>query len=499
MYKLVNKLPNVDFYVNNNRTVFYSFNKTKNEIEQYTKDKWSSMTQEVYDKDNNQIEESLEEIVKSKNDFIEVVEVVSSTLEDSGYYQKQNPDNGFTSKYLNIFLGGKTFVDSQKNNKFKLGKDQTVLDLLKDKCPFTNILLRNLFHNEEDTHLINFLNWLNVVGFKDTHQDQIYMFIGTNEIEQGQGAGKGVLIGYLSKMFSGLVQSVSNSTYSGNFNSRLQNKKVLVFDEVNFKDLKYEILKDITGSSTLNVEYKGKEPIISKNVGSWLMFSNEHDLRDKITSDDRRVHLVRPNPKNGSLLRIITEVLNTDFKNFEKKLHSEINNFIHIISLVPGKVRTPQEITTQAKRDYFHNQSIVSVDDFDKLERMLLSEDFKKKIIDLLEFSILGNKETEWLVERNIEFLKNGFLNYRVFESIHTLIQYEGYISKSRTPKKDWEKFKEEILKNKDYQFRRVSIKENKTHYGMTEKIVIKKNKKGTKIGNLIRTHFARDKIEIPY
>lgn len=44
--------------------------------------------------------------------------------------------------------------------------------------------------------IINFINWLNVVSFKDTNQDIIFSFIGTNEQNQGQGRGKVFLFNY---------------------------------------------------------------------------------------------------------------------------------------------------------------------------------------------------------------------------------------------------------------------------------------------------------------
>ena len=188
----------------------------------------------------------------------------------------------------------KTFLERKNLNKYK---NQNLIDLLDKEIPTINILLRNLFHNENDRMIENFINWLNVVSFKDTNQDIIFGFIGTNEIDQGQGRGKGVLIQLLNKVFSGLVVSISNTNYEKNFNSSLMNKKIVVFDEVDFKRLNYSHIKDITGNKIFSVEFKGKEPIESKNVSSWLCFSNEHDLHNKITIDDRRFFIIRPNPK----------------------------------------------------------------------------------------------------------------------------------------------------------------------------------------------------------
>ncbi len=353
MYSLIQQENNIKYIINTNETILYICDIDEMKIESIVREKWGSMKMRVLftkkDSEPTTKQETLDEIIKNRNDFIHKCEIISSTLQTNGLFRRTY--NNLERQYFNQFLGSKVFLECLENQKYN--DDESIIKLLEQETPTIYKLLKNLFHNEKDEVIENFIAWLKVVSFKDKNQDIIWNFFGTNEEEQGQGAGKGVLITLLNKIFSGLVSSVSNTTYQNNFNSNLMNKKVIVFDEVDYKYLKYENIKDITGSPVLRVEFKGREPLEAKNVSSWLMFSNMHNLHNKITSDDRRTFLIRPNPKNGSLKTIINKDYDGDFNYFKYSLHDEIENFINIIAIADDKVKSPLEMTTQAHRDYF--------------------------------------------------------------------------------------------------------------------------------------------------
>jgi hypothetical protein len=491
MYKLNKKIRNIEYYVNTNNTMFYVFDKKKNKITQYTKDKWAATSLEVIketSKEHSVMFETLDNVIKSDNDFISTCEIISSTLANSGYFEKKK--NGLVSKYFNVFLGGKDFINSKSDNKYKNDK-RTIIELLEQETTFTNILIRNLFYNENDIQILNFLNWLNVVGFKDKRQDIIYNFFGTSEEQQGQGAGKGVLITYLNKMFSGLVQSVSNKSYNAKFNSSLQNKKIIVFDEVVYKTLEYEVLKDISGSPILNVEYKGKETIQAENVGSWLMFSNEFDLYNKITIEDRRTFLIRPNPKNGSLTRIVKEELKIDMDSFFNKLYSEINNFIHIISLLPGTVKTPLELPTKTHIDYFKGKSKISVNDLDRLDKILTNKQYKEKVFGILQMIKDLDNNVSSYVDRIIKIIELGIMNYKTFNSLFELLKSFEYINKSQKLNKNWELFKEKILNNSEYEYRHLKLKKTKIYNNYKDAIIVKKSNKNKNISKILKNYYC--------
>lgn len=491
MYKLINKNVNQEYYVNTNNTILYLYDKNLREINRIFRDKWNSMTLLVEEEkkgDKSKIEENFKNIIEEKNDFIKTVQVISSTLETTGYFEKT--DNfGIKYQYLNEFLGSENFIKSKKMNKYK---GRNVIDLLEKETPTINLLLRNLFHKERDEVLINFINWLNVVGFKDTNQNIIFCFFGTTQELQGQGAGKGVLVEFLKKMFSGLVCTISNKNYMNNFNSNMMNKKIVLFEEVDFKTLKYETIKEITGSSTFRVEFKGKEPIETQNVSSWLMFSNDHDLHDKIGVEDRRIFLIRPTPENGSLLRKVNSLFG-DFKSFENKLYSEMENFIHIISSVPGRVKTPNELTTQGHIDYFKSKRKVSITEINNIHKVLTNLEFKKKLYDILD----NIKTLDPEYSTNIEECKNiidlGVINYKTFCRLFDYLQNFDYINSNKKLNVEWENCKE-FLENNGYIVIKVDSKPTKKMNRYKDNLLVKQenyDKNKVKILEKIKKYYG--------
>jgi hypothetical protein len=332
-------------------------------------------------------------------------------------------DTGIATNYLNIYLNSRIFQDAAANNYYSITCEENLIELLEKETPAIHKLLKNLFHNERDEVLINFLNYLNVISFTDNKQDIMFLFKGTSEENQGQGAGKGVFRDLLSKMFSGLVCSVSNETYKDNFNSELLNKKIVIFDELDFKSLKYEKLKDITGSGTLRIENKGKDAIVVKNVSSWLLFTNLSDVLSKILADDRRTFIIHPNPKNGSLKsEIIDEYYDGDFKYFQDCLFAEIEFFIHIISLATGKIKTPLELRTEAHRNYFSANNY-NLTDIKKFNDIFLKKNSKRKFIEFLDELKTLNDISENEFEKMKYYLNTGFYYQEMLEEIFAICQ----------------------------------------------------------------------------
>lgn len=493
MYKLTNKDNDKEYYINSNKTILYLYDKSLKTINRIYRDKWCSMSIEVVDDKQITKEKDLKEIIENENDFIKSCEVISSTLKPNGFFQEK--DN-FNIKYnfLNEFMGSETFIKSSLNNKYG---DENIIDLLEKETPIIFKLLKNLFYNENNNIIINFINWLNVVGFKDKNQDIIFNFFGTNNTDEGGGRGKGVLIKLLNKIFSGLVVSVGNDTYKDKFNRDLINKKIVVFEEVEYKPLKYSFLKDRTGSSVFRVEFKGKDVIHSKNVSSWMMFSNECDLCNKITIDDRRTFLIRPNPKNGSLKReIIDFFFKGDYDDFEENLFKEVDNFIYIIRKSNGKVLSPLELKTQRYKDYFKEKSQISILEIDDIYKILINNQYKVKIYEIME--TIGHLDNNY--KKDIETIKKvidlNMINHKTFTIIFKFLKDNGYILKTKTLNKEWEIMKENLLKNG---FVKVVLDLQKTkNFNKFKDTIIVKNddylKEKQKINNILRDLFG-DKI----
>lgn len=489
-FKLLNNNKN-EYIVNSNKTILYIFNKEKNKLVRYFKDSWSSRNMKVVLVNNdNEMETTatLEDIVEN-NDFIHTCQVISSTLKPTGVFEEED-DFAINTTYLNEFLGSVTFLNCLNDNKYSI--DSNPIELLKSETPTIYTLLANLFHNEKEEVLLNFIKWLKVVGFEDKHQDIMWLFFGTNEENQGQGAGKGVLRDLLSEMFSGLVASVSNTSYLNNFNSNLMNKKIVIFDEMDLKSLKYEKLKDISGNPVLMVEVKSKEAIKTENVSSWLCFSNQWDLYNTVTQEDRRMFIIRPNPINNSLKKIINDNYE-DFNNFNSLLHSEIENFIHIISLVDTKVLSPIELITNAKIDYFKSKSNASVKELEDLGKIFTNKNVRKKLYDIFGviLDIDSSKQNDITdIKKVIEL---NFVNYKTFRVMFELLQKFEYINKSAKLNQQWELTKEKLLSN-NFISKRSNLKATKKYASINETILVKKE---TSPAELKKINLTRRKIFI--
>lgn len=461
MYELIEKT-HIKYFTNSNKTILYLYNRKTHSIKKVMRSEFSTtklLVLEVKKNIQREIDIDLQTIIDGENNFIIPVEIISSTVKDKGFFIEED-ENGLKSYFLNEFLNSETFVNSKLENKYQ---NQDIIQLLENKTPTINLLIKNLFHNEKDEMIINFINWLNVVSFQDRHQDIMYLFMGTNEKNQGQGAGKGVFQKLLNKIFSGLVCSVSGNFYLRNFNSMLLNKKVIVFDEINFNSLKYEHIKDITGSPCITIEFKGKEPFVSKNVSSWLWFSNEWDLCNKITIEDRRLFLIRPNPVNGSLKRIIDKNFNGNFEYFENELYDEIEEFIHIISNVDGKVKSPLELKSKGHIDYFKEQRKVSILDINNLYKTFIDKNFKDKLFKVLDTIKDLDKAFEKSISDYKRIINLNTINYKTFKEIFQLLQNYGYIPKQSKCNVEWELL-EENLYNHNFILNPIDIKQNKTY-----------------------------------
>lgn len=436
-----NAQEHIQYFVNTNKTILYIYNSETNEINRFFSDKWPSMNISCRCVDDDEELTSyldFKTIINKDALFVKKVSPIASTIKSPAFFEEVDENTGITSNILNEFLGSSDFIGAKENNKFK--NKRNLISLLEKEAPTFSMLLKNLFHNEKNEVIENFLRWLRVCSFEDKHQDILFLFCGTSVINQGQGAGKGVLINYLNHLLSGLVVSVSNKTYETNFNSNILNKKIIVFDEVNFKTLKYETVKDITGNPLVRVEFKGKEPISADNVGSWLMFTNEHDLENKITYDDRRTFIVRPNPKNGSLNELIKKKYKT-FDKFRRSLMAETENIVHIIAKAQGKVLSPLELMTEAKTEYFKDKSTIEMVDLKDLYQFMANKEMFKKCLAVLENNDLFTDKEK------IRFLKSYSINYKLFSEIFQVLLKNGLVKKE-SPLFAWERLKEFSLKN---------------------------------------------------
>jgi len=453
MITLQNPENHIKYFLNTNSSILYTFNTNTNTIELTHSNAFKASNMSVNNADGDDVELSIDKIIKEDNNFIEVVNVIASTTKEAGNFSETSQTTNISTNYLNIYLNAEIFLNALNNNNYTLNHEDNLIELMEHETPTIYKLIKNLFHDENNEVILNFLRYLNKVAFTDQKQDIMFLFMGKTEEKQGQGAGKGVLRDLFFKLFSNLICSVSNETYNDKFNSELLNKKIVIFDEIDFKSLKYSKLKDITGSGTLRIENKGKDALIVPNVSSWLLFTNESDLCNKIKMADRRTFIINPNPTNESLkTEIIDTYYNSDFNLFNASLEEELTSFIHIISLATNNVKTPIHLRTNAHTKYFSENNF-NLKNINSIDDIFLKKISKKKFIDFLE-ELKNLSEISEIKFMEIKFyLTNNFYTLEVFEFIfNTCLKYQIAEIKNEKKKRMVIKNLKDSLLNNDYE-----------------------------------------------
>lgn len=441
---ITSTISNFKYYVNTNKSIVFAHNTEANKIERIYKDQWASTYLEVL-KTNEKTGETWQgemdcaNILDEKQDVFKTVNPIASTTKQAGFFEEYSEKTGGTHHYLNEYLNSEIFI------KAKQAIDNTIpvnpIGLLENNCPNITLLLRNLFYEESDAVLQNFLNWLAVIAYKNTHQDIFWLFKGTDEENQGQGAGKGVFRDLMSTLLSGLVVSVNNNSYKNNFNSQLMNMKLIIFDEVDFKALNYEAVKDMTGSSLLYIEFKGKEPIRAANVASWLFFTNMSNTFNKIQARDRRCFLIHPNPINDSL-----RIAVGDMGQFIEGLRDELPAFINVIAHCDTKVLKPNELRTKAHIEYFSNEALCSINDIASIAKIFTNDESRRSYFDFLEIlSESASQRRDYSAQKY--FIEKGFIYFQLFEEIYEVFLTHNIagITKKTTAYKAWKELVEEL------------------------------------------------------
>lgn len=473
-----------EYYINTSKAIIYSYNIKLNKMKRIYQSDWASYDMEVQklNKKTNEVETMIMDwasIVKEDNDIFKVVKPIASTTKPAGFFEEYDYEVGLNQKCLNEYLNSEKFI--QAKNSVNEDNNVNPLELLREQCPNISLLLSNLFFNESDAVLQNFLNWLAVIAYKNERQDVFWLLKGTDEDNQGQGAGKGVFRDVVTELLSGLVVSVNNQSYKSNFNSKLMNMKLIIFDEVDIKSLNYEVVKDMTGSSTMPIEFKGKEVVQTDNVASWLFFTNMYDLYEKINVSDRRCFLIHPNPKNDSLIKIVD---NMDI--FLTSINEELSAFINVLAHCDTKVIKPNKLKTNAHIEYFSNKALSSITEITLISKIFTNKEDRRTYFDFLEDLERIEPNISYADQRF--FIENHFSFYKLFTEIYEVcLEHKiAGINKQISPQKAWKHFKEELLKTNNFSMysldrktklndKQVRIKENCIRHSTTDKALQKK------------------------
>ena len=140
--------------------------------------------------------------------------------------------------------------------------------------------------NREDVYTFVIQYFAQIIQHPDNKTNVVMLIKGR------QGCGKNIIIDLLANGIIGTEYSVSTANpervFFGNFNSLLGNKILAVMNEAgnNVRDC-MDRMKDIATAPTINVEKKGKDPLVFDNYINMIGTTNNFNSID-ITVDDRR-------------------------------------------------------------------------------------------------------------------------------------------------------------------------------------------------------------------
>lgn len=405
---IINSNEDLYYLIDSTFSFFYTYKKNatteedfKNSLQEIIKDDFEStvldVTIEITNKENDVIEIekklSINDLLKEykKDTFIEdfyIVKSVIKTNKNIGLNITKGMYN-ITSYEFNKFFKANNFIKAKENNiftkkYFKEIQENQIFKIFKKECPNAFILLKNLFYKENEDIISNFLNYLSSITYNEDNQDVIYLFKGTSEDKQGQGAGKGILKQFLNNVLGGLVTETSNERYRSNFNLNFFNKKIIILDEFDFDKRGYNHLKNLTGSKMITIEKKGKDTINVKNTASWLIFTNQYEIPKNfgIIEQDRRLNIINVNPESESLGKLIHRKFKKENQSksmdlFFSNLINESEKFINILGLYNGDYLKPCELKTNTHIEYFKSLKIIKIEDFE-IEKLYLQYHYKK-------------------------------------------------------------------------------------------------------------------------
>ncbi|MGH4038062.1 MAG: primase-helicase family protein [Sphaerochaeta sp.] len=440
-------------------------------------------------KSNNEFQErSISEILKSKyNFFLKAKGIINTSLNPGLNSQILNNSN-IRKITFNTFKNASLYKQIKQKDLFPITENlpDIILHTFKVEAPaFTN-LITNLFYHETNLVIYNFLCFLHNAIFKCLRQDKCFLFFGFSADKTGQGAGKGLLVNFLSKLIDPqLIGELTNNSYLTPFNLDLINKPLVFFDEANLKNLKYFKIKELTGNEMLRIEQKGHDAFYVKNVISLIMFSNETQLCKDILETDRRLFLINPNPEHLSINKVMIKFGGSD--SYLEKLDDEKNIILNLLyHHCNQKVIDPIALPTAAKRRYFERTRDITIDIIiNHLELIGSNKKFRSKILEMLneESYLLGNcnQEKTYLLQKGV--LSKDLL-YEITEFLCKKNLYKAGLSKNYFWIKAIEKAKDneitimqiKLKKTKSFaDFKRTIIFDNDSELSISQKKTIKK------------------------
>ena len=217
----------------------------------------------------------------------------------------------FSVKFLKFYS-----EDEQAFSYFR-GYDYNELDEVKKEViePFLNHVHDVIANNNEEIYKY-ILIWIASVLQKPNFKTETALVILGN-----QGTGKNIFTNVICKLMARYAnENVTNiESIVGKFNAILENKKLLVLNELQSIDMnKYlnsDALKSVITDKKININQKNEPERLSENVANFIMVSN-NNVPIKIEGTDRRYMVTKTSDKHRG-----------DFKYFDNLCDSFTTEF----------------------------------------------------------------------------------------------------------------------------------------------------------------------------
>jgi len=297
--------------------------------------------------------------------------------------------------YFNVYTPN-GFLEVKVNNVIDL--DNFVDNIMPQHFPLIDALFKNLAAKEEERKYL--INWLSYILNTAQKTRNAIAIIGI------QGSGKGVLKEQLIEyaLHPDNSHEVSNQDIASTFNSYIENKLFLFFNEIkgNFKESSTQAdkIKPFITDSRISVNEKHRKQMYIENHANCMFFSN-HDLPFQIEDKDRRYSVIKTEHK--TLIEVARERFNLEIGKYIDGMQKERDDFLIMLKMLK------------------HNE------ESEKLALSLLDNEVKRKIKEqtntvkeILKEKIL-DRDVEWfddVLSEAIEGIENDRLKMRDVDKV---------------------------------------------------------------------------------
>jgi hypothetical protein len=337
------------------------------------------------------------EDVKKSTKLLKYIKNINLVFDFDRLEYSWKDDTDRSAGFINDFDIGKTklgLIYDIANKEKKGGSD---LFGLRQKCPYTYLLLSNLLEYN-DEYVAYFINY--IATFIHTRQKirTAIMFSGI------EGAGKGILIDNVLAPIFGYeyTANILASMLKREFNSMLENKLIVNFNEFSSdfhaQDSATQQLKSIITDNTLVINNKGVKEYAIKNC--FLVFlSQNYKNSVKISVTDRRFSVFSQNlPLNVA----VRDKFDIDMDTFVKRLQIELPKFCYFLARYDydaEKANRPIMTDTKSQIQSSTNNNLYLIETFIKTLRI---KELKQKIEERIElYEIYEENDKNGTDDRN--------------------------------------------------------------------------------------------------